>query len=94
MSDLPITVNIRQALTPEIIAAAFVRMNSDEQAEVFHEIQRQATALFTNSYPQMQWCYLSEALRSEGPDSPGWQFACDIGAFTMIHTYGLLEARR
>lgn len=88
---LTVPLDIRHVLTPEMLAAAFVRMNSEEQAEVFHEIQRQAEVLFKPSYPQMQWCYLADALQKAGTDSPGWQFAADIGAFTMIHTYGLLE---
>lgn len=83
-------VDIRGYLTPEIIAGAFIRMSSLEQAEVFHQIQNQAEELFN---AQMQWCWLAEALRKEGPESPGWRFACDIGAFTMIHTYRLLEKR-
>lgn len=90
---LSVPVDIRHVLTPEMLAAAFVRMNSEDQAEVFHEIQRQAEVLFKPSYPQMQWCYMADALLKAGSDSPGWQFACDVGAFTMIHTYRLLEAR-
>lgn len=81
-------VDIQHVLTPEIIAAAFIRMNSRKQAEVFHEIQRQAESLFN---AQLQWCYLSQDLREAGPESPGWRFAVDIGAFTMVHTYRLLE---
>lgn len=88
-----IDISIRRYLTPEVIAAAFIRMNSDQQAEVFHEIQRQAEVLFKPNYPQMQWCYLADALKKAGTDSPGWQFAADIGSFTMIHTYNLLEYR-
>ena len=85
-----IEISIRRYLTPEIIAGAFIRMNSREQAEVFHQIQQQAEELFN---AQQQWCFLAHELLKEGPLSPGWRFACDIGAFTMIHTYGLLEKR-
>lgn len=90
---LSVPVDIRHVLTPEMLAAAFIRMDSDEQAQVFHEIQRQAEVLFKPNYPQMQWCYLADALKKAGTDSPGWQFAADIGSFTMIHTYRLLEYR-
>jgi len=100
MSALPddhespaIEISIRRYLTPEIIASAFIRMDSHEQAEVFHQIQSQAEELFKPNYPQLQWCYLADELKKEGPLSPGWRFACDIGAFTMIHTYNLLEYR-
>jgi hypothetical protein len=88
-----IEISIRRYLTPEIIAGAFIRMNSREQAEVFHQIQMQAEELFKEGAPQMQWCYLAQDLKREGPLSPGWRFACDIGAFTMVHTYRLLEGR-
>lgn len=91
--DLRLSVSLKETLTPATLAAAFVRMDSDLQAEVFHEIQRQAEVLFKPNYPQMQWCYLADALKKAGTESPGWQFAADIGSFTMIHTYRLLEYR-
>jgi hypothetical protein len=88
--DLRLSVSLKEALTPALLAAAFIRMDSNEQADVFHEIQKQAEASF---YAQMQWAYLCQALLAAGPESPGWRFAADLGAFSMVHTYRLLEGR-
>jgi hypothetical protein len=84
-----VAIEVEFPVDVKLLAKQFASLPDYEQAEFFHEVQRYATATFKNGEygAQSQWAYLGLELRKAGVDSPGWKFACDLGAFTMVHSY-------
>ncbi len=86
LSQEQMTIRVPLNLTPEQVARAFCEMGSDDQAAVFHEIGRISETEW-KKHSQMQWCFLGDELVKQGRDTPGWRFAADIGAFTMVYAW-------
>lgn len=84
-----VAIEVEFPVDVKLLAKQFASLPDYEQAEFFHEVQRYAEATFKNGEygAQCQWAYLGAELRKAGHESPGWRFACDLGAFTMVHTY-------
>ena len=84
-----VTVQVEVQIDVKLLAHQFTSLDDAAQAEFFHEVQRYAVATFKNGDwgAECQWSYLGRKILEAGRDSPGWKFACDLGAFTMIHSY-------
>lgn len=88
-----VTVQVEVPIDVQLLAHQFARLGDTEQAEFFHEVQRYAVATFKNKDwgAECQWSYIARKILEAGRDSPGWKFVCDLGAFTMVHSYNWAE---
>lgn len=88
-----VSIEVEFPVDVKLLAKQFASLPDFEQAEFFHEVQRYAEANFADGKhgAETQWCYLGSELLKAGPESPGWRFACDLGAFTMVHSYNWAE---
>lgn len=85
---LKITSDVK--ISPQELAILFCEMSDDEQAEVFQHIGKIADS-WSAIGGEMQWYHLGRKLLEQGVKTPGWKFAADIGAFTMLHSYRYFE---
>lgn len=72
-------------ITPKELARLFAHLDDTQQADFFEEVGRISAEEWKHG--QLQWCYLGDRLRERGISSYAWQFAADIGAFTMLNTW-------
>lgn len=88
-----IKLDVEVPVDVHFLARQFACLPDYAQAEFFHEVQRYAVANFKNADwgAECQWCYIAREILKAGKDSPGWKLVCDLGAFTMIHSYAWAE---
>lgn len=77
MQNEPVLVVVEQgfevAITPDVLAAAFWKMNIEQQADFLDSLgavieKDHATNPSSYSYGELQWCYLKDELRQPGRD--------------------------
>ena len=72
MDNEPVTITVAEGfkvdVTPELLAKAFWKMYSDQQADFFDALAREITANSPKAYGfgEMQWCFLKDELRKPG----------------------------